>query len=203
MALWMPRAVMAAVVFAVWMPAIGWARDMLGLREAQPAEVVRWFVEACVAHEGEPVAVMDWALTQGFDPLDPSIPEVGVLLGGRAGAVLRSPDATVMLATTMDGACTVWAERSIGPAVYLAWQQAVTRLSGSGARVQVQFERYVERAGVWRRQWQARYRRVGGTQELGLGLVATLTDGPAAQVFQLWRRPAVESATDPDGWPRH
>jgi hypothetical protein len=179
-----------------------WAQEPNVPREAAPAEVVRWFVEGCVAHEGEPVPVMDWALTQGFDPLDPIFPEVGALLAGRAGAVLRSPDGAVMLATTTDGACTVWAERSAGPAVFLALQQAVGQLGIRGARVQVQFERNIERAGAWRRQWQARYRRVGGSMDLGLGSVTTLTDAPAAQVLQLSRVPPAGSASDPDGLPR-
>ncbi len=179
-----------------------WAQESNALREAAPAEVVRWFVEGCVAHEGEPVPVMDWALTQGFDPLDPIFPEVGALLAGRAGAVLRSPDGAVMLATTTDGACTVWAERSAGPAVFLAFQQALGQLGSRGARVQVQFERNIERAGAWRRQWQARYRRVGGSMDLGLGSVTTLTDAPAAQVLQLSRVPPAGSASDPDGLPR-
>ena len=179
-----------------------WAQDASPPREAAPAEVVRWFVEGCIVHEGEPVPVMDWALTQGFDPLDPIFPEVGALLAGRAGAVLRSPDGAVMLATTSDGACTVWAERSAGPAVFLALQQAVGQLASRGARVQVQFERNIERAGAWRRQWQARYRRVGGAMDLGLGSVTTLTDAPAAQVLQLSRVAPAGPASDPDGLPR-
>jgi hypothetical protein len=179
-----------------------WAQDVSPPREAVPAEVVRWFVEGCIVHEGEPVPVMDWALTQGFDPLDPLFPEVGALLAGRAGAVLRSPDGAVMLATTTDGACTVWAERSIGPAVFLALQQAVGQLASRGARVQVQFERNIERAGAWRRQWQARYRLVGGSMDLGLGSVTTLTEAPAAQVLQLSRVPPAGPASDPDGLPR-
>lgn len=194
-------AVIAAALW-VWAPSAGLARDVAGLRDAVPTEVVRWFVEGCVAHEGEPVPVMDWALTQGFDPLDPIFPEVGALLAGRAGAVLRSPDGAVMLATTTDGACTVWAERSIGPAVFLALQQAIGQLASRGARVQVQFERHIERAGAWRRQWQARYRRVGGAMDLGLGSVTTLTDTPAAQVLQLSRVPPAGPASDPDGLPR-
>jgi hypothetical protein len=192
---------LAAVLSASGLCGAG-AREAAPSREAAPAEVVRWFVEACIVHEGEPVPVMDWALTQGFDPLDPIFPEVGALLAGRAGAVLRSPDGAVMLATTTDGACTVWAERSAGPAVFLALQQAIGQLSSRGARVQVQFERHIERAGAWRRQWQARYRRVGGSMDLGLGSVTTLTDAPAAQVLQLSRVPPAGSASDPDGLPR-
>lgn len=195
------RAALAAVLSVAGVCSVG-AQVSAPLREAEPAEVVRWFVEGCVAHEGEPVPVMDWALTRGFDPLDPIFPEVGALLAGRAGAVLRSPDGAVMLATTTDGACTVWAERSIGPAVFLALQQAIGQLSGGGARVQVQFERHIERAGAWRRQWQARYRRVGGAMDLGLGSVTTLTDTPAAQVLQLSRVPPAGPVSDPDGLPR-
>jgi hypothetical protein len=61
----------------------------------------------------------------------------------------------------------------------------------------------VERGGAWRMQLQMRYRRVGGSQDFGVGTVTTLTTAPAAQALNLAPMPSRldAPATDPMGLP--
>lgn len=163
---------------------------------------VRVFIEGCVRHEGALTAVVDWALTQGFEPLDASDEGARTLLDGGYGAVLaaRAPAEPVLLAVSADGRCTVWAERAPGPLVHQALLLATSQLAKRG-RLQLMVDRTVERAGAWRRHVQWRYRRAGGAQDWALGAVTTLGEAPSAQALQLARLPAA-SGFDPDGQPR-
>lgn len=163
---------------------------------------VRVFIEGCVRHEGALTAVVDWALTQGFEPLDASDEGARTLLDGGYGAVLaaRAPAEPVLLAVSADGRCTVWAERAPGPLVHQALLLATSQLAERG-RLQLVVDRTVERAGAWRRHVQWRYRRAGGAQDWSLGAVTTLGEAPSAQALQLARLPAAPGF-DPDGQPR-
>jgi hypothetical protein len=164
---------------------------------ATAADVVRVFVEGCIAFEGESTAIVDWALGQGFEPVEARDGPGATLLSGRPGTVLAMPGsaAPVLLAVDADKRCLVWAERAEGPAVRAEFSKAMSALSGKGARVQPGQARTVDRAGAWRQYWQMRYRRAGGTQDFAIGSVTTLTAAPTSQVLSL--APAAEApATD-------
>lgn len=165
-----------------------------------PQAVVRVFIEACVLTEGDQAAAVDWAISNGFDPLDVMAPNVEPLLAGKPGTALTMPQQPVWLVTTKGGPCTVWAEHTMGPALHLAFQQGVGQLAAKGAKAEMTVERTVERAGAWRRQVQWRYRRVGGSHDFGLGAVTTLGEQPAAQALQL-ERMAPPTLRDLDGLP--
>lgn len=166
-----------------------------------PDAVARVFVEACVLTEGDQTAAVDWAVSNGFDPLDVLSPNVEPLLAGKPGTALAMPGQPVWLVTATGGPCTVWAERTAGPALHMAFQQAVSQLVGKGAKAEMTLERTIERAGAWRRQVQWRYRRVGGSHDYGLGAVTTLGEQPGAQALHLERLPP-SVQRDPDGLPR-
>lgn len=166
-----------------------------------PDAVARVFVEACVLTEGDQTAAVDWAVSNGFDPLDVLSPNVEPLLAGKPGTALAMPGQPVWLVTATGGPCTVWAERTAGPALHMAFQQAVSQLVGKGAKAEMTLERTIERAGAWRRQVQWRYRRVGGSHDYGLGAVTTLGEQPGAQALHLERLPPAVQR-DPDGLPR-
>ena len=165
--------------------------------------IARAFIEACVLTEGDQVAAVDWAISQGFDPLDASDPNVEPLLSGKPGTVLAMPGqvAPVWLVAATGGPCTVWAERNSGEAVKLAFAQAVGQLVAKGAKLQPIRERDIERAGAWRHQSQWRYRRAGGTQDLGLDVVTTLSEQPGTQVLHLDRLSTPAAGFEPDGMP--
>lgn len=165
-----------------------------------PEDVVRIFEQACVSTEGRSTAAIDWALGQGFEPVDP-MRASDTLPDGQAGTVLVAPasDGHVLLAAS-ENQCSVWAEGAPGPSLRLAMAQLVSRLEGRGAKVQVVVNRSVERAGAWRNQAQWRYRAVGASEDLGLGSVTTLNDGPGTQVLHLAPMPRTPSYA-PDGTP--
>jgi hypothetical protein len=166
-----------------------------------PQAVVGLFEQGCLAHEGELQRVVDWAISAGLEPLDPKVPDLQALLEGRDGAVLAVPgtEARVMIAAASDRHCIVWAEQANGPGVRLALLQALGERETRGARVAVELDRQVERAGAWRQQTQWRYRRAGGSDHL-IGAVTTLAERPAAQVLR-FAPPAPALGTAPDGTP--
>ena len=171
-------------------------------RPAPAAEaVVRVFIEACVLTEGDQTAAVDWAVSNGFDPLDVLAPNVEPLLAGKPGTALTMPGQPVWLVTATGGPCTVWAERTAGPVLHLAFQQAMSQLVAKGAKAEMTLERTVERAGAWRRQVQWRYRRVGDSNDYGLGAVTTLGEQPGSQALHLERLPPAVTR-EPDGLPR-
>jgi hypothetical protein len=151
---------------------------------AAPA-VVRVFVDGCLAHEGDSMKTVDWAINQGFEWVDAHTGDGAALLSGRPGTVLAMAGSAggVLLAIDLDRRCTVWAERADGSAVRAEFVKALDALAARGARVQPQQERTVERAGAWRHQLQMRVRRSGSTSELNVGAVTTLGPHAAAQVL--------------------
>jgi hypothetical protein len=154
---------------------------------AAPAAVVQAFVDGCIAHEGESVKTVDWAINQGFEWVDAQVGPGATLLSGQPGTVLAMPGSAgqVLLAIDLDRRCTVWAERADGPALRGAFTQAMAALAARGARVQPALERSVERGGAWRLQLQMRLRRAEGAPEFDVGAVTTLTSPPAAQVLSV------------------
>jgi hypothetical protein len=152
-----------------------------------PKAVVRLFNAGCLAHEGEVQRVVDWAITAGLEPIDAASPNVQALLDGRDGAILAVPgtQGRVLIAAASGRHCVVWTEQSSGPALRLALLQVLGERAAKGDRVEVEFDRKVERGGAWRQQTQWRFRRVGGSVDHQIGAVTTLADRPAAQALRL------------------
>jgi hypothetical protein len=175
------------------------------LKPTAAITIVRVFVDGCVAHEGEAMKTVDWAINQGFEPMYAPGGAAETLLSGRPGTVLALPNSVspVLLAIDLDKRCTVWAERGDGPEVRAEFVKAMSALAAKGARVQPVQERTLERGGAWRMQLQMRYRRVGGAQDFGVGAVTTLAAPPAAQALSLIPMPSRLDApsTDPMGLP--
>ena len=164
--------------------------------------VVQVFLDGCVLNEGQASAVVDWALAQGFEPLDPLRTGAEDLLSGAAGTVLAVPGSggRVLLAAGVDRRCIVWAEQTNGPRLRGAFQKMVADLGAKGARVQPVIDRNLSTAGTWRNQTQWRYRRVGGSEDFGLGSATTLAATAGTQLlhFAPMARPAPPY---PDGMP--
>lgn len=170
---------------------------------ASPQGVVRAFQRACVSSGGEAAAAVDWALSEGFMPADLMHGNLEGLLSGQPGSVLVAPGTRgqVLLAAAQGRQCTVWADAMAGPAVRLAMAEMMGRLSAPGARVQLQVDRNIERAGAWRNQMQWRYRAAGAPQEQALGAVTTLIDTPGTQALHAAPLPINPPAFEPDGVP--
>jgi hypothetical protein len=151
------------------------------------SKIVRVFIEGCVANEGDSMKTVDWAINNGLEPVFEPGSAAEALLSGQPGTVMSLPGSAspVLLAIDLDKRCTVWAERGDGPAVRAEFVKAMNALAAKGARLQPLQERTVERAGAWRMQLQMRYRRVGGSQDFGVGAVTTLAAPPAAQALSL------------------
>jgi hypothetical protein len=162
--------------------------------------IVRAFVEGCVVNEGDPVTATDWALNEGFEPINPLSDEPQQLLNGQPGTVLSMPGSSgqVLMAVAADRRCTVWTERALGPGVRNALRQSMADLAAKGAQVQPLVDRSIERAGAWRQYEQMRYRRVGGSQDFAVASVTTLTSRPGVQALNFGPY-AAGPARDPDG----
>ena len=172
------------------------------LAPPSPQSVVSTFLDACVLNEGEMYAVTDWALTQGFEALDPLRTGAEDLLGGVAGTVLSAPGSGghVLLAVSTDHRCLVWTEQTNGPLLRVAFKKMISGLGGKGARVQSVIDRNVSSAGAWRNQSQWRYRRVGGSKDFGLGSATTLGNTLSTQLLHF--APMAPAAPPyPDGVP--
>jgi hypothetical protein len=167
-----------------------------------PQTVVQVFLDACVLNEGQGVAVVDWALAQGFEALDPLRDGAEGLLGGAAGTVLAVPDTAgrVLLAAAQGQRCVVWAEQMHGPRLRAAFEKMVSGLGFKGARIELVVDRNLASAGAWRNQSQWRYRRVGGDQDFGLGCATTLVNAPGAQLLHFAPLPPAAPPA-PDGLP--
>ncbi len=163
-----------------------------------PQGVAGVFQQACLRTEAQNDAAVDWALTQGFEPLDAFSGSAQDMLEGQPGTVLTAPgsEGRVLLVITEDRRCTVWAQRISGPALRLAMAEMLGRAGSSGARAQLQLERNIERSGAWRNQMQWRYRPVGGSVEFGLGAVTTLTAAPATQALNMAPWQAITPSPD-------
>lgn len=176
---------LALALPAVAQPADGDTDAAARSRWADPRVVAQLFRDACVKNEGQAAAAVDWALGEGFSPVDPMRGSTDGLLDGAAGSVLAAPgsDSRVLLVASAGSRCMVWAERSSGPGLKLALVELMGELGGKGARVELQAERSIERAGAWRSQMQWRYRRVGGSTDFGVASVTTLTAVPGTQAL--------------------
>lgn len=204
---WCLVALLAWAACAAAAPAV--AQGLAGEAQTQaeaaldPADVARAFVAGCVQTEGRSAAVVDWALVQGWGPIDPWQEDAArPLLDGAAGHVLVMPGSRggVLLAVTQDDRCVFWAERLRGPVLRLAVLRELELLSSHGARLKIEVDRNLERAGGWRNLLQWRYRRLGGVREFNIGAVTTLGDAAAAQALNL--APAQPAPVrDPDGLP--
>jgi hypothetical protein len=167
--------------------------------------IARAFADGCMAHEGDSMKTVDWAINQGYEWVDARSGAGASLLSGQPGTVLAMPGSAsqVLLAIDLDRRCTVWAERADGPALRVEFVKAMNALAAKGARLQPMQVRTVERGGAWRMQLQMRWRRAGGSQDWGVGAVTTLTSQPAAQVLSV--APIASRldapATDPIGLP--
>ena len=196
---WRRVAATAALLAAVAVQAQGTVFAVDPKTWLTPQGVVTVFHQACVRTEAQNDAAVDWALTQGFEPLDALSGSAQDLLEGQPGTVLAAPgsEGRVLLVIAQDRRCTVWAQRVSGPAVRLAVAEVMGRINASGARAQLQLERNIERSGAWRNQMQWRYRAAGGSLEFGLGAVTTLTAAPATQALNM--APWQGAAPAPDG----
>ena len=168
---------------------------------ASPQGLVHWFEQACVATQGQAGAAIDWALSNGFEPVDPLRGGTDTLLDGQPGTVLMAPGSggLVMLAAT-GAQCSLWVEQQEGPPLRAALAATVGALSAKGAKTRVEVERNLERSGAWRGQVQWRVRGVGWSQDIGIGAVTTLANTPGTQVLHV--TPIAKAASfAPDGVP--
>jgi hypothetical protein len=194
------RCAVAALIVAACAAVQGQEQRADAPSTAAAQAAVRVFIEACVLPEGELIAAVDWAVNHGFSPADQAAIDVQSLLGGQPGNVLVMPDtaAPVLLAVTTDRRCTVWVERMSGPSLRRAFQQAASQLATRGARMQPTLDRTIERAGAWRQLLQLRYRRVGGSQDFGIGVVTTVVATAGSQALHFAPAPAAPPATEAD-----
>lgn len=153
-----------------------------------PALVVKTFVQGCIGHAGDAAAVTDWALAQGFEPVQGEQQHsMQELLQGDRGSVLQAPRSAgqLLLAVGQAGRCVVWAEGQDGPSVRLGLLRELSALAGRGARSRIDNDRTVEAGGLWRNLTQWRYRASPSAPELRLGAATTLGVLPAAQALHL------------------
>lgn len=167
-----------------------------------PTGVANVFLQACLRTGAQAEAAVDWALTQGFEPLDALGGTGYELLESQPGNVLRAPGSEdrLLLVVTHDQRCTVWAHRVSGPQLRLAMAEVMDRLGTGGSRVTRDFERNIERAGAWRNQTQWRSRAQRGSAEFGVSAVTTLSATPATQALNMARWQASVGPA-PDGLP--
>ena len=164
--------------------------------------IVSAFVDGCIANEADRTKIVDWALNAGYEPLDPYAAGPRAVLGDTEGTALALPGSLgrVMLAVTVKRQCVVIADGAPGPQIQSLFKQAMGDLAAKGHTAEVTLEKTVERAGAWRQLTQLRYRRVGGTQDFGIGAVTTLNATPGTQALNM--APITPGPTrDPDGLP--
>jgi hypothetical protein len=165
-----------------------------------PQGVAHIFLQACLRTGAQAEAAVDWALTQGFEPMDALGGTGYEMLEGKPGNVLIAPrsEGRVMLVVTHDQHCTVWAQRLSGPQLRLAMAETMDRLAAASARVTRDFERNIERSGAWRNQTQWRYRALRASPEFGVSAVTTLSNVPATQALNMapWQG---QAGPAPDG----
>ena len=169
----------------------------------QPRNVARAFVQGCLQTEGQPPAAVDWALSQGFEPLDPLRGNADELLAGQPGSVLVAPDSQgrVLLAVAEGQRCTLWVDKAAGPALKLAMAAVLAEQAAKGAKLSVEVDRAVESAGAWRNHLQWRYRAFGARGEYSIVAVTTLLPAPATQALNLSPARPLGPAFSPDGQP--
>ena len=161
-----------------------------------PQGVANIFHLACLRNAAQAEAAVDWALGQGFAPIDALGGQGYELLEGQPGNVLTVPgsDGRVMLVVTKDLRCTVWAHQIEGPQLRLAVAETLDRVGAAGGRIVRDFVLNIDRAGAWRNQTRWRYRAEGEAIEFSVIAVTTLSAGPATQALNMspWQAPAPE-----------
>ena len=161
-----------------------------------PQGVANIFHQACLRSAAHSEAAVDWALSQGFEPIDALGGPGYELLEGQPGNVLTAPgsDGRVMLVVTNDLRCTVWAHQVEGPQLRLAVAETLDRVGAAGGTIVREFVLNIDRAGAWRNQTRWRYRAEGESIEFGVSAVTTLSAGPATQALNMapWQPPAPE-----------
>lgn len=161
-----------------------------------PQGVAHIFHQACLRNAAHSDAAVDWALGQGFEPMDALGGPGYELLEGQPGNVLTAPgsDGRVMLVVTNDLRCTVWAHQIEGPQLRLAVAETLDRVGAAGGKIVREFVLNTDRAGAWRNQTRWRYRPEGEPIEFGVSAVTTLGAGPATQALNMapWQPPAPE-----------
>lgn len=161
-----------------------------------PQGVAKIFHQACLRNAAHSEAAVDWALGQGFDPMDALGGSGYELLEGQPGNVLTAPgsDGRVMLVVTNDLRCTVWAHQIEGPQLRLAVAETLDRIGAAGGKIVREYVLNIDRAGAWRNQTRWRYRAEGESVEFGVSAVTTLGAGPATQALNMapWQAPAPE-----------
>jgi hypothetical protein len=169
----------------------------------QPRNVARAFVQGCLQTEGQPPAAVDWALSQGFEPLDPSRGNADELLSGLPGSVLVAPDSQgrVLLAVAEGQRCTLWVDKAVGPSLKLAMATVLAEHTAKGAKLSIEVDRAVENAGAWRNHLQWRYRAFGARSDFSIVAVTTLLPAPATQAINLSPARPLGPAYSPDGQP--
>ncbi|MFZ2652272.1 MAG: hypothetical protein WA210_19415 [Burkholderiaceae bacterium] len=188
-------------------PLLAWAGATLGQGQVFPDDPQSWrtpqgvasiFQQACLGSAGQAEAAVDWALTQGFEPLDAFSASAHELLEGRPGNVLAAPGSQgrVLLVIAQDQHCSVWAQRISGPQLRLATAEMLARENAGGARILLDVERNIASAGAWRSQTQWRYRAAGASIEFGLSAVTTLSATPATQALNMAPWQAAAAAPD-------
>lgn len=170
------------------------------LSPANVDDAVAAFVNGCIAHDGDRQAVVDWAVNNGFQPVDTLQSDAQAqYLGGRVGTVMHHPnDVQIILVAAEGEQCMVWAENASGPRLGIAFQTAVGTLARGGAQAKTTLQRTVSRGGIWRRQVQVRYKRADGAREYGLGAVTMVNRAPGTQAlkFAPWTEAAAGSQDD-------
>lgn len=153
-----------------------------------PADVLRIFDQGCIDALSRGQSVVDWALSQGFEPTDvrQSASDES-LLGGRTGAVLSAPgsEGRVLIVAADDGHCSVWADGMSGPGLRTALRAWLDALAARGLRLQPAIDRNLERAGAWRNQLQWRLQMGAGRSEFDVGAVTTLAAAPGTQLLHM------------------
>ena len=161
-----------------------------------PQGVANIFNQACLRSAAKAEAAVDWALGQGFEPIDALGGPGYELLEGQPGNVLTAPgsDGRVMLVVTNDLRCTVWAHQMIGPQLRLAVAETLDRVGAAGGKIVRDFVLNIDHAGAWRNQTRWRYQAEGESSEFGVSAVTTLSAGPATQALNMapWQAPAPE-----------
>jgi hypothetical protein len=161
----------------------------VGPTDVRPA--LEAFFNACVALRGQWQPVVDWGLSNGFDPFDTTQAGQDEFLSGRNGtAMVRLAPGRIVLAVSDDGQCTVWIEGASGPTVLAAFQRESAKLSREGSRAKRVAERMVSRSGTWRRLVQLRYEPAGEEGVFRVGAVTMINEGQGTQALSFAPWPA-------------
>lgn len=193
-------ALAAAVRAEPMVPQITASEIEIPAKPAGPTDInqaVAAFVEGCIAHRGAFQPVIDWGVSNGFEPLSADDPEQAGYLSGREGTALFTlAPGRIVLAATQDGQCMVWAEGAHGPRLQVALQKAFGPLGRDGATLRKTQDRVVSRSGVWRKLQQWRYRPAGSEADFRVAAVTMVNTRLGTQALSLAPWPPGEDAAD-------